>query len=254
MPRIRRRVRPGKLTRRRIRYQNRYTGRVQLYNPLRPTGVFKVCLRQTIPTGNVQYNSGSYCTVGTLGASNTTTFVAGKYGIGAPGTDACFALYFKLSDIHNYLEYTNLFDQYRLDMLEVFLYPNGPTGTGVYSTSTQSSQSPGTVVAHIVDYDDANPPTNMNTLTEYGACKITNINDSTSRPIVRKWKPHLAVATYQGAFTAYKNEPAGWIDSAYPDVQHFGMKFGFASPISLNQATHQFSIFVKYHLSFKNVR
>jgi len=39
----------------------------------------------------------------------------------------------------------------------------------------------------------------------------------------------MAVAAFSGAFTSYSNVPAGWIDSASPGVQHYGLKLYFES-------------------------
>jgi len=40
----------------------------------------------------------------------------------------------------------------------------------------------------------------------------------------------MAVAAYSGAFTSYSNLVGGWIDSASPAVQHYGIKL--ATPIA----------------------
>ena len=59
-----------------------------------------------IPTGNMSILNGSFAN------QVITTSVAGLQ------TETDFAMYFKLSDLPSYAEFTNLFDQYHLPLLD----------------------------------------------------------------------------------------------------------------------------------------
>lgn len=108
----------------------------------------------------------------------------------------------------------SVFDQYRIDQVEVWLETPNVNGGGVLP-----------MLFSAVDLDDSNTPTT-----------IGNVQDKQGAIVAgggaghyHKWKPHVAVAVYSGAFTSFANEPAGWIDAASPNVQHYGLKFATLS-------------------------
>lgn len=105
--------------------------------------------------------------------------------------------------------YLSTFDQYRIDQLEYWLEPIAAPGALVPAALTSC-----------VDLDDGNAPTVFGQVENHqGALQGENLAGR-----YHKWKPHMAVAVYSGAFTSFANEVAGWIDSASPNVQHYGIK------------------------------
>jgi len=122
-----------------------------------------------------------------------------------------------LSSFPNITEYTNCFDQYRFDQIEVWLEPIG-TQEG---TSTQ--------LVTCVDLDDANVPSSPASIEDkQGALSAQGIQGRYHR-----FRPHVAVAEFAGTFTGYGNVPATFIDSASPAVQHYGFKAATAAGGSL---------------------
>ena len=113
-----------------------------------------------------------------------------------------------LNQFARYAEYVGLFDQYRFEQIEVWLNPN------------QVSASAQAEIATCVDLDDATTPT----LYEHVIAKQGSLSGSGQAGHYHKWKPHVAVAVYSGAFTSFANAPASWIDSGSPGVQHYGLK------------------------------
>jgi hypothetical protein len=148
-------------------------------------------------------------------------------------------LSFALSDLPGYTEFTNLFDQYRIDRIELKLIPN-------VTDSFPSSLLTGTIQS-VIDYDDGNTPTTTTELLQYENCQVNNIVDS---QVQLDFKPRVALAAYAGAFTSYANATS-WIDSASPGVQHFGVKFCFS--ISASVVT-TFTPIVKFHLTCRSER
>jgi len=118
---------------------------------------------------------------------------------------------FSLVDFGGTSSYLTVFDQYRFDMLEVWLEPM--TGTSVNGYPA---------VASCVDNDDANVPTTYNSIADHQEALVGE--GQAGR--YHKWKPHMAVAVFSGAFTSYGNQAAGWIDSSSTAVQHYGFKVG----------------------------
>jgi hypothetical protein len=119
--------------------------------------------------------------------------------------------YLTLASFSSYTEYTALFDQYRIDEIECWIEPFETQSTVQALCGTFSSA---------VDLDDANTPTSLGNVESKQGCIITNGQAGH----YHRWKPHMAVAVYSGAFTSFANAPAGWIDSASPGVQHYGIK------------------------------
>jgi len=109
---------------------------------------------------------------------------------------------------------TAVFDQYKFEQLEVWLDPI-PTvaGSSCFLTSA-------------VDLDDSNVPTTPGQVLDHQG-SLSGTGGSAGH--YHKWKPHMAIAAYSGAFTSYSNSPATWIDVASPAVQHFGLKMAAVS-------------------------
>ena len=106
-------------------------------------------------------------------------------------------------------KYLTLFDQYRIEEVEVWLEPDDPRDTG--------SSSP---LATGVDIDDANVPTTFDQVAD----KQGSLVSSGLAARYHRWVPHVAVAVYSGAFTSFANSPPMWIDVGSPNVQHYGLK------------------------------
>jgi hypothetical protein len=104
--------------------------------------------------------------------------------------------------------YLALFDQYKIDQIECWLEPQ--------NLNTAVTTVP---LASCVDLDDANSTVFTSVESKQGSIVSTTLNGH-----YHKWKPHVAIAEYSGAFTSFGNAPAAWIDAASPNVQHYGMK------------------------------
>jgi len=116
-----------------------------------------------------------------------------------------------LNQFGAYASYTSLFDEYKIDHVEIWTDP------AVVGSSTVGS----TMFASVVDLDDANTPANFADVADRQGAVIS----VTTAGHYHKWKPYVAYALYSGAFTSYGSEPAPWIDCASPAVQHYGIKF-----------------------------
>jgi len=120
------------------------------------------------------------------------------------------ALSFTLSALSGSSNYLTIFDQYRIDQVEVWLEPNIP-----------ASVSPAYgLLATCVDLDDATTPTVVNQVENHQGALVAQ----GSQGRYHKWKPHIAVASYQGTFVGFTNLGDQWIDSGSPNVQHYGFK------------------------------
>jgi hypothetical protein len=125
--------------------------------------------------------------------------------------DTLLAYSFSLSDLPDYAEFTNLFDQYRIVQIALdFEWVLGPS-SGVQPLYV------------CFDQDDAVTPTALTNLLEYDTVSTTVAGANCSRVLT----PRVATALYGGAFTQFGNNPATqWVDAAYPSVQYYGVKVG----------------------------
>jgi len=73
----------------------------------------------------------------------------------------------------------------------------------------------------VLDYDDSVAPTTTAQLRAYDTLQEVPFGHYQERTVI----PKLALAAYQGAFTAYAMS-SSWIDCAYPNVLWYGVKAG----------------------------
>lgn len=124
------------------------------------------------------------------------------------------SILFTLSSLGGYVNYTALFDQYHIQTVEVWLEPATPSQTNVSYAE----------LASCVDLDDSNTPATIAAVADHPGALLAQ--GSSGR--YHKWVPHIATASYSGAFTSFQNEKSTWIDSASPSVQHYGFKVAAA--------------------------
>lgn len=149
------------------------------------------------------------------------------------------SLNFTLSQIDDVASLKGVWDQYRIDLIEVWLF--------VVSSGSTSSALPCTPWYTVVDYDDSTALTTVGQALDYENCQMSIL----SAGQYRRFKPHMAVAAYQGAFTGYTNLAGQWIDAAYDTVQHYGVKIAAEAT-----ALGALNIYGKarFHVSFRNSR
>jgi len=143
--------------------------------------------------------------------------------------------YFTINGFSGYAEYLSLFDQYRIDEIEVWLEP--------FETQSSVQALCGTLTSAI-DLDDANTPTTIASVQAHQNALVTN----GVAGHYHRWKPHMAVGVYSGAFTSFGNMPADWIDSASPGVQHYGFK----SAITATTNAIPYSLTIRAIVSFRS--
>jgi len=139
---------------------------------------------------------------------------------------------FALSDFDQSSEYTGLFDQYRINRLEVWIIPVAAQGTTVFGGSFSA-----------IDLDDASTPSATATVK----AKQGSLLSSGGASHYHSWRPHVAIAAYSGAFTSFANMTESWIDSGSPGVQHYGLKFASDS----TPVAYTFNLTYKAHVSFR---
>jgi len=215
--------------------------------------VFRYVLTCPVPYGNVGVYSATYASVlQPFAGTGVPTILNGISGAAA-GTEASFAMYFTLNDLPQVTQYQAIYDQYRIDRITVMLTYQGETGDGVYSTTVQANQQSDKVLWYLVDLDDAAPISRAN-IQSFENAVMHMIPWAPTRPVTVSFKPHVAVAAYQGTFAGYANQENQWLDTANANIQHYGFKCCFSSPLSASEASVRWGVYAKYHISFRNVK
>lgn len=149
---------------------------------------------------------------------------------------------FKLNDLPNSTEFTNLYDLYSIRAIKIKLMPRF---SQVSSDSTSIGVNEMPNIVSCIDYDDASAPTSMDEVLQYGNHRIHRGNSV----ITRYFKPALAQQVFQSAtstgFTAKKRE---WVNSDYPAVPHYGFKV-FVPPTQ--NVTFVYDMYIEYFLAMK---
>ncbi|QGF19385.1 capsid protein [Antarctic virus COCH21_111] len=205
-------------------------------------------------------NASGFIVDGTVATKNTGCIAYVLSTSGTPITYGTLTMVARLSDLPSYTEFTNLFDQYRINSVTIKMYSfstASSTGAAVNPTLSQTSA----LVHSIIDYDDTIAPTGsdsgINDFRQFPSYRCRQMVNGTGKPLTYRFKPHLAASVYgTGAFTSYKNEKFGWIDSNSPGVDGYGFKAVVELP-SLG-ASYAYTFFTKvevsYNLSFRNPR
>jgi hypothetical protein len=152
---------------------------------------------------------------------------------GTAGVSTVAALNFTLSQFGAAAALAAVFDQYRFEQIETWVECNIPNNV--------ASAVPNLCTA--VDLDDSNLPGTFTQVSD----KQGALTGNAPAGHYHKWRPHMAVATFSGAFTSYANVPATWIDSASNNVQHYGLKLAALS----GGGAYPFNVTVRAVISFR---
>jgi len=171
------------------------------------------------------------------------------YGVlGKAGTsDQGFAFSFQLSDTTGFSEITNLFDQYKITLVEVIweliaVSANLSGHTSVYPT-----------VCAYPDFDDATAPTTLASVEQLQRMERLQFS-STRNQFKRSIVPRiLSAAQVTGGTTNNAvSMVSPWLDCAWAAVNHYGVKFWIKNYNTSFDNTVQLSF--RYHITAKDAR
>ena len=156
----------------------------------------------------------------------------------AGGAATGTAINFKLSDLPNAAEFTQLYDQYQIKGVKLTLIPR--------YTDVNVGQTQGNIWS-ILDYDDSIVPPSLDTLMQYQNLKRTRMNQIHSRYL----KPAVAKEVFAtGIATTYSMAKNTWLDASNDTVEHYGVKLWFDTRL----VTTTYDVQLKFYLAMKNVR
>jgi len=196
-------------------------------------------LSRAVPIGNI---SGFVTSTG-------ITLSGDVVSVSPPSGTQYFAvsLSFRLTDLQDYTEVTSLFDQYYLKSVTVKLRP-----------MVGSIAGGGSLVIHsISDFEDDNLITGgaagTNQMREHWSYQMKSYDLEDHQALQWTVKPAWSTEIYNSAITTRYKSTYGWLQSDYPTVPHYGLKFQFQY---VGTATETFSwiMTATYHLACKQLR
>jgi hypothetical protein len=146
---------------------------------------------------------------------------------------------FVFTDLAQYNSWTQIFDQYRIDLIETWLTP-------VTNTTGNAAGFDNYRMYSVIDYDD-DATTAISGLTQY-----QNVCDTGRfEGVYRKWRPHIqgSLNNNSNALVGSLNMPSTWIDCGQPSIKHYGLKYGQTSTTT----TAVISLRARITISFRNV-
>lgn len=152
---------------------------------------------------------------------------------------------FTLASVPNHTDFTNLYDQYKIEKIRWTLMPRQTVTTGVGVSQVASAP-----VFSVLDFDDANVPTSIGQLMQYQNLKTTRGLSNHTRVLVPCVQVQTQNAGGAAAFGMIKRRP--WLDCADDTVQHNAIKLAFQAPTG--GVSISYDLKVEYTLCFKNVR
>lgn len=155
------------------------------------------------------------------------------------GADTFYSQNFVLTDLDQVASFQNIFDQYRIAVVEVWLTPV------VQSTSGGASNAR---YLTVVDYDDSATLSGTANARQYENCTDTTSYEG----VYRRLRPHCTAITSSGNSTSTTGNMSmlsPWINSSSGTVPHYGFKVAcYAASI-----TTTFNLVIRYHVEFRNV-
>jgi len=144
--------------------------------------------------------------------------------------------YVTAAGFDQFASFAAVFDQYKIDELEVTFMPQVTEG---FNGSNAG------LFTLVVDNDDSTLLTSVAAAMDYPAQQTVRGSD-----MVRvTFKPRIAVAAYSGSFASYANT-ASWIDCSSSTVQHYGWKTAWTS----TSVAMSYNVIIRVNLSFRQVR
>lgn len=160
-----------------------------------------------------------------------------------------------MNELPNYTEYTDLFDEYRINYIVMKFLPI-TRGTQVSLAGMSSVLNPVNNFGwyqpqiHICpDYNDADTPSSIASLQQKHGYRVTEFN----KPVILKFRPAVSPMIYRSAATtAYGTKWKQWLHQQYTDTPHYGAKWIITGLNESHAFTYQVQL--TYYMSFRYPR
>lgn len=191
-------------------------------------------IRQAVNTFNSQS--------GISGGSSYPFFAAQDATVQFP------TLAFTLADLSQESTVAGLFDQYRIDEVEIIITPSSSVAD-LHTAASPNQINPQVCV--VADFDDLTPLTSLSAAQQYE----NNVTFNGTQGCHIRIRPSISPAVWSnGAFSGYAVEGPNWLDCNSDTVPHFGLKFVVQGLSTSSTEFWQWNFQAYYHMSFQNYR
>lgn len=168
-----------------------------------------------------------------------------------------------LEEVHNYTEFTNLFDQYKINAFKITLTPmaTGVLTSDAVNAGTERTGYVNATLHWVTDYDDVTAPAassaGINTLMQYQNYRTRRLVGA--KPInIMVRHPAVLKRVFAGVTDGYQvARRPGWLDVAQTDHVYYGIK-GVVEVGPGGAGTQDieipFRVTITTYMQFKNVR
>lgn len=154
-----------------------------------------------------------------------------------------FASYqFRLNQVPDYTEFTNLYDMYKINAVKLVFIPKM---TQSVSIGTVNNPENNARFFSVLDYNDGNVPVSVDELRQYQSCRFTQL--------LRTHKRYVSRPRIQDRGNTY-NPGRPWINTTAPDQEHFGMKIAIEPMGSTTTTDMPYSVEAVFYMSFRTVK
>jgi len=179
----------------------------------------------------------------------------GEYGpntITETGADQHFTYQFKLENVTSVSDFTNLYDGYKINKVQLFLEPLYDSTQNV-AIGAPNPRSRKLRVVH--DYNDAQVLSNEDEYLQYGNCKAYFPWSRNGIRITLYPKLNNVIENASGATTGFTsmNSNRQFLNIATDEVPHFGIKI-FVPGVLATEGTLLFRVRAKYWLSMRGTK
>jgi len=159
--------------------------------------------------------------------------------------DSLSILKFNLDDIPGYADLAAVFDQYKIDKVDLRFVPNQTNQGMVASAALYRSR-----LYTAFDPNDATVPSTLNELIQYQNCSQTPYLEEYKRTVY----PRLAVNSSDEEGTVTLNPANSWCQTSQKDVDWYGLKIGASANGNSAPTVQSWLILAKFYFSFKNIK
>lgn len=146
---------------------------------------------------------------------------------------------FRLSSVPNSAELISMYDQYKINAVQLTFYPRMTQITSLINPDNVANRR----ILTVIDYTDGSPPASTDELREYENCEVRSCLETFSVYID---KPRFADAS--GALRS------GYISTSSPSTVHYGLKYA-VDPLNPGVAgTYPFTVEAVFYMSFKAIK
>lgn len=168
--------------------------------------------------------------------------------VSAGAAEQHLAYSFQLNQVVNVTDFTNLYDQYRINKVTMYLER--------YQSDTTVTAGPYSAACRVVhDYNDANLLTNEDEYLEYANCKSFQV--VSNKPVHKIVLYPKIVNFIEGPGGSINNQetPSNkiWINTSNQGTPHFGLKMFIPGSVA-GTGIGLFQVRVQFDISFKNAK